>query len=63
MTAHPIGPRLTTSTALEHSRTAVSERMMSSLPPAMLNSSIVPMTRSKRGSICCRWRVTVSDAM
>ena len=31
---------------------------MSSLPPAMLNSSIVPMTRSKRGRIRCRCAVT-----
>ena len=46
MTAQPIGPRLTTNVAFVTRRAAFSAAMMSVLPPAIANSSSVPITRS-----------------
>ena len=62
ITAQPIGPRLTTSVAGVTRRTALSAAMMSVSPPAMANSSSVPITRSKSGRIASRCFVTVSLA-
>ena len=61
ITAQPIGPRFTTSVAAEILRTASSDAMMSVEPPAMLNSSIVPIARSIFGRMLCRCAVTDSD--
>ena len=59
-TAEPRAPSFTASTAGVSARTARRESTRSSRPPAMRNSSSVPTTTSKRGSICCKWAVTRS---
>ena len=63
ITAQPMAPRLTTSVADVSERTLRSDAMMSVLPPAMLNSSIVPIARSIFGRMRCRCAVTPSDGM
>jgi hypothetical protein len=63
MTTHPIAPRLTTSVALVSARIAFSASIGSVLPPAIANSSPVPITRSNFGRMRCRCAVTVSERM